>query len=106
MRHKVAIVFLSLVALTVSMTAWGIHRNYRIKAQFAGLRIGATESETVGLMGRPSRVEPCGKSFGTPKANCTEYIYRNSFAPFIPEYHSVMFDEDRRVMDMYVYESP
>jgi len=51
-------------------------------------------------------VEPCGKSFGEAKPNCTEYIYRNSFAPFVPEYYSVSFDPKGQVVEKYVYSSP
>ncbi len=38
--------------------------------------------------------------------NCTEYIYRNSFAPLIPEYYAVRLDDGGHVLDTYVYESP
>jgi hypothetical protein len=38
--------------------------------------------------------------------NCTEYIYRNSFAPLIPEYYSVRFDTSGHVVEKYVYSSP
>jgi hypothetical protein len=57
-------------------------------------------------MGQPSWIEPCGRSFGRHKDNCTEYIYRNSFAPVLPEYWSISFDRSDRVVDTYVYESP
>jgi hypothetical protein len=58
-----------------------------------------SEMEVVRLLGNPSWVEPCGKSFGPLKPSCTEYIYRNSFAPLIPEYYSVSLDNSGRVLD-------
>jgi len=68
--------------------------------------IGSSNQEVINLLGRPSWVEPCGKSFGTARPNCTEYIYRNSFAPLVPEYYSVSFDTSGHVIDKYVYSSP
>lgn len=46
------------------------------------------------------------KSMGPPAANCTEYLYRSAFAPFIPEYFSPRIDSDGRVIHKYVYDSP
>jgi hypothetical protein len=57
------------------------------------------------VLGQTSWIEPCGKSFGTSKANCTEYIDRNSFAPPVPEYFSVSLDMSGHALDKYVYES-
>jgi len=73
---------------------------------FNSVHVGASENQVVQLLGKPSRVEPCGKSFGTPMANCSEYIYRDSFAPIIPQYWSVKFDSSGHVLDTYVYKSP
>ena len=106
MRHKTAVSVLAFVGLVVLSTAWGFHRNSRINKQFSAVHVGASEMEVVRLLGKPSWVEPCGKSFGTPKPTCTEYIYRNSFAPVIPEYYSVMLDSGGHVLDTYVYSSP
>jgi len=47
-----------------------------------------------------------GSLFGKPKPHCTEYIYRNSFAPLISEFYSVSLDDTGHVLDTYVYESP
>ena len=106
MRHKTvvfAVVFVGFIALS---TAWACYRNSRIATRFGAVQVGASEMEVIRLLGRPSWMEPCGKSFGTPTPNCTEYIYRNSFAPLIPEYYSVSVDSRGHVVDKYVYESP
>ena len=94
--------FLALIALAIG---WAFYRNSRIDAGFGGTAVGASDTEVVRLLGGPSWIEPCGKSFGTPKPNCSEYIYRNSFAPLIPEYYSVRFDNNGHVIDKYVYSS-
>lgn len=65
-----------------------------------------SQAEVVRLLGTPSWIEPCGLSFGTPKPDCTEFIYRNSFAPLVPEYHSVSFDQSGHVVETYIYSSP
>ncbi len=106
MRYKAAVFVLALVGLVALTIAWGFYRNSRIDTRFSAVHVGVSEMEVVRLLGKPSWIEPCGKSFGTPKPNCNEYIYRNSFAPLIPEYYSVMLDSGGHVLDTYVYESP
>ena len=97
---------LIVVGLAASSVVWGFYRNSRIDRQFEGVTVGASDAQVRNLLGRPSWTEPCGKSFGTPKPSCTEYLYRNSFAPFVPEYYSVRFDTSSHVIDKFVYESP
>lgn len=96
----------TVVALLAVMLGWAFYPNSQIAARFERVTTGSSNHEVVSLLGRPSWVEPCGKSFGAAKANCTEYIYRNSFAPLIPEYHSVSFDTSGHVIDKAVYSSP
>ena len=92
--------------IVVSAFVYGLSRNTRLNGTFSSVRVGATQNEVIQAMGRPSWIEPCGKSFGEPKPHCTEFIYRNSFAPFVPEYWSVSFDTGGSVVGTYVYESP
>jgi hypothetical protein len=106
MRHKAAIFVLGFAVLVALIAAWGFHRNSRIDAGFRAVHVGASQTEVVRLLGKPSWIEACGKSFGEQKSNCTEYIYRDSFAPLIPEYYSVTFDSTGHVLDAYVYSSP
>jgi len=108
MRHKAAVFAVAVVGFIVLSTGWACYRNSRLDTRFSAIRIGASEREIQRLLGTPSWTEPCGKSFGggPPRPNCTEYIYRNSFAPLIPEYYAVRLDNGGRVMDTYVYESP
>lgn len=85
---------------------WGFYRNSRIEAHFKKVTVGASSEVVQGLMGQPSWIEPCGESFGTTRPNCNAYIYRNSFAPLIPEYYSLSVDTSGHVIYKYVYESP
>jgi len=106
MRHKAVLSALAVVAVIAVAFGWGLYRNSRVAVRYESVRVGASAQDVQRLLGRPSRVEPCGTSFGSPKANCTEYIYRNSFAPLIPEYYSVSFDTSGHVVDKFVYGSP
>ena len=106
MRHKAALLALGVVEAIAVMLGWGFYRNSRISSRYDAVSVGASDQQVVRLLGTPSWVEPCGKSFGTPKPNCTEYIYRNSFAPLLPEYYSVSFDTSGHVVHKYVYSSP
>jgi hypothetical protein len=106
MRHNAALLALAVVGAIAVMLGWGFYRNSRISSRYDAVSVGASDQQVVRLLGTPSWVEPCGKSFGTPKPNCTEYIYRNSFAPLLPGYYSVSFDTSGHVVDKYVYSSP
>ena len=106
MTHKAAIFVRAGVGMVALASAWGCYRNSRINARFSAVHVGASEMEVESLLGSPSWTEPCGKSFGTPKVNCAEYIYRNSFAPLIPEYFAVRIGPGGHVLDTYIYESP
>jgi hypothetical protein len=94
------------IAMVLVTCGYGMQRNSHISASLDSVQVGWSDSQVVQAVGKPSWIEACGKSFGMPKPNCTEYIYRNSFAPILPEYWSVSFDHGGRVVDTYVYESP
>ena len=106
MRSRANRLCVLIIGLTAAMLGWGFFRNSRIGAQFDRVNVGASKEQVVRLLGTPSWIEPCGKSFGTRKPNCTEYIYRNPFAPLVPEFYSVSFDTSGHVVDKDVYSSP
>jgi outer membrane protein assembly factor BamE (lipoprotein component of BamABCDE complex) len=106
MRSKAALLALADVAMIAVMLGWAFYRNSRIASRYQRVSVGASVQQVLRLLGTPSWMEPCGQSFGTRELNCTEYIYRNSFAPLVPEYYSVRFDTNGHVVDKYVYESP
>jgi len=94
------------VAILGLAVAWEYFRGSRIENGFSAVHVGALEREVEGLLGRPSWIEPCGKSLGSPAPNCSEYIYRDSFAPLLPAYYSVRFDNRGHVIGTYRYSSP
>jgi len=100
MRNKGVLLCAVIAGVAATMLGWGFFRNSRIGAQFDRVNVGASKEQVVRLLGTPYWIEPCGKSFGTPKPNCTEYIYRNSFAPLMPEYYSVSLDTSGHVIDI------
>ena len=106
MRRKAAILSLVFGGLIASVVGWGFDRNSTISTRFERLTVGASDEEVRQVLERPSWIEPRGKSFGTPRPHCTEYIYRNSFAPLVPESYFVSLDTSGHVIDKYVYESP
>lgn len=106
MRHKVALSWLAVVGVIAVTLGWGLYRNSRIAARYDSVSVGASDKEVLSLLGRPSWIKPCGKFAGPPRPNCTEYIYRNSFAPLIPEYYAISFDTSGHVTDKDVYSSP
>lgn len=100
---EVVLVLVGLAALTI---AWEDHRGSRIENAFSAVHVGATEPEVRHLLGRPSWVEPCGKSQGNPAPNCTAYIYRDRFAPLVPAYYEVRLGGDGHVLSTYLFVSP
>ena len=107
MRIRDGILVLGVISLVLCAWAFAVHRNSRLASGFSIIHVGMGEKEVLTVLGRPSWVEPCGKTFRMrPRAGCTEYIYRNSFAPFTPEWWSVRFDNDKQVVDTFAYESP
>jgi hypothetical protein len=106
MKKKSAIFLLACAGVIAMTLGWCFYRNSRITAGYQGVNVGASNEQVLRLLGAPSWVEACGKSFGTLKRNCTEYIYRDSFAPLLPVYYSVSFDTSGHVVDKYVYSSP
>lgn len=106
MFQRFAIGLLLLVGLIALLAGWGFYRNARMSKRFEEVTLGASDAQVRYLLGRPSWIESCGKSFGTAKPNCTEYLYRNSFAPVIPEYYYVRLDVTGHVIEKDVYESP
>jgi hypothetical protein len=106
MRHKAALSAFGFILLVILAVGFGFLRNARLATRFAAIHVGASQDEVKRILGTPSWTEPCGKSFGTTRPHCTEYMYRNSFAPLIPEYYAVSLDDSGHVLDTYVYQSP
>jgi hypothetical protein len=106
MSRRKYLIGLGIVVLSALGLAGAAYRNSRLEAGFHEVLTGQSKEAVAHLMGKPSWIEPCGKSLGTPKLNCIQYVYRNSFAPFDPQYFSIMFDDTGHVQDKGNYVSP
>jgi hypothetical protein len=106
MRHKAALSSLALIGLAACGISWGIYRNSRFERNFNSIHVGVSRERVLEILGKPSWVESCGKSLDNQLANCSLYIYRDSFAPVIPQYWSVRFDASGSVLETYFYQSP
>ena len=99
-------IIIAACVIAISAIAWGTYRNNRLRSGFALVEVGSSEAQVAQLLGRPFRIQPCGTSFGATVPHCTEFVYRNSFAPIVPEYWAVRFDEGGKVLDRRIYTSP
>src|ERR1700721_3671608 len=72
MKKKGSILLLGAVGAIAVTLGWCFYRNSRITAGYERVRVGASDEQVLRLLGAPSWAEACGKSFGTPKPNCTE----------------------------------
>jgi len=103
-----------LIIITIGVAAatwigWSLMRAKILPERFERIAIGDPREQVVQLLGKPRRVEKCGEPFGNPggKPGCAEdYLYASPYAPVIPEYWSVSFDKNGRVIDKYHYVSP
>ena len=105
-RKKAKFLLLGCVSVVALSAAWEYYRGSRIDTRFSAVHVGASEPEVTGLLGKPSWIEPCGKSMGNPIPHCTEYVYRATFAPLLPAYYSVRLDNDGHVLATYLFVSP
>ena len=103
---KAKVLLLGCIGVIALGVVWEYHRGSRIEAGFNAVHVGASEAEVTSILGKPSWIEPCGESMGNPVPHCTEYIYRDSFAPLLPAYHSVQLDSGGHVLAMRRYSSP
>jgi hypothetical protein len=103
---------LIIVAIGIAASTWigwSLMRAKVLPAKFERIAVGDTREQVVRLLGKPRRIEKCGEPFGNPggKPGCVEdYLYASPYAPLIPEYWSVSFDKNGRVIEKYHYVSP
>lgn len=91
----------------VSWFGCSVARQRRLEREFDKLTLGTPRREVLKAFGRPWKVEPCGAYFGVPqKDGCVEYLYRDPFAPLIPYYYAIEFDQSGCVKDKVPWSSP
>ena len=97
-----------MVAALILGVAWMTHREKKLTNTFKEMQLGTTEDEARVRLGSPWRAGTCGQVFGGNfPAECREeYIYASPYAPVIPRYWALRFDEKGRLIDKYQYQSP
>jgi hypothetical protein len=110
-KRPLYIIVGSIVLATTAWIVWAILRDTRLARDFEKVETGATESEVIVTLGKPTRIEKCGEFLGPlPEAeleDCSkEYLYASPFAPLDPKYYVVRFDRHNRVSRTVPYMSP
>ena len=98
-----------LLLLPMGWLGWKLYRNHRIETRFDAVKVGASRADVISILGKPDKVEPCGQfnESGPPPTNCrVEFLYKNSFAPWKPEYFLIYLDPEDRVIDTAPLSSP
>jgi hypothetical protein len=73
--------------------------------------VGATQPEVIHLLGKPKKIESCGRFLGSlpkdiPTHCANEYVYASPFAPLLPQYYVVRFDDTGRALETANLPSP
>jgi hypothetical protein len=100
---------IAIAAAVLALSAWSVYRNWSLSKGFEQIAIGDSRERVLHVLGRPKRRERCGEPFGNPggKPDCHEdYLYASPYAPLIPKYWSVSFNNQGIVIDKYHYVSP
>src|SRR2546426_12420080 len=102
--RKVKLIIVVVVAAASIWIGWSIIRARLLSKGFERIAIGDSRDQVMHLLGKPWRIERCGVSFGNPggKPGCMEdYLYASPYAPVIPQYWSVSFDQTGHVIEKY-----
>lgn len=111
MKRPASIIVGIICGIVLGFGIWlvlGIIRQDKLDKGFGEVKTGATQSEVVQLLGKPTRIDGCGDFFHqrTPTGCVSEYVYSASFAPLVPQYYVVSFDEAGRVLETFNWSSP
>ena len=96
-----------LLALSIWI-GWKVQRNRRIESGFELVKVGDSPADVIAAMGKPNEIEPCNTFLpGNIPAKCqVEFLYKDSFAPIVPEYFIIHFDSGGRVLERIPLSSP
>lgn len=106
---RVRVIMIAIGLIVLGWIGWSIFRSKVLPARFERVRVGDSQEQVVRLLGNPKSIEKCGQPFGNPgrPRGCVEdYLYASPFAPLLPEYWSVSFDNSRHVVGKEHYVSP
>jgi hypothetical protein len=70
------------------------------------VRPGEAKADVLKQMGNPWKDEECGFLGGSSKKCTEEFVYAHPYAPLLPEYWVISFDQNRRVIDHVYSTSP
>jgi hypothetical protein len=107
-RHYLKYLVLAALVLLVVWSVSCVVRDRALDAGFVKISVGMSETEVIGILGRPWRVTDCTGIFAPYKRpDCAEtYIYRSAWAPLNPYYPVVWFGKDKHVIDKAPFSSP
>jgi hypothetical protein len=112
MKRSASIILGIICSIVLGLSIWlilGIVRQEKLDKGFSKVKTGATQLEVIRLLGRPTRIGRCGDFFhqqATPTGCVSEYVYSASFAPLVPQYYVVSFDDTGRVLEATNWSSP
>jgi len=111
MKRTLALTLACVVLVGILWLAWALLRDHRLSSNFHKVQNGMPEREVIRLMGKPTRIENCGKFWApVPKSElqgCVEELfYASPFAPALPQYYVIRLGADQRVVEVAPYSSP
>jgi hypothetical protein len=106
-----ALALACVVLVGIFWLACAILRDHRLYTNFEKIQNGMSEREVIRLMGKPTRVENCGKIWApVPKSElqgCVEELfYASPFAPALTQYYVIRLGAGQRVVEVAPYSSP
>ena len=110
MGKKIFYIVVAIIAFMFAFMIRGFMHDKKLLLSFDHITIGDSQCDVLTILGNPKfRVKGCDWEFAqrTFDISCSEtYLYASAFAPLIPEYPVIWFDNEKHVIDKYVYSSP
>jgi hypothetical protein len=98
LRRK--LIALGVVLIPTALVVWPILRVRHFERSSGEIRADDTRVVVLDRMGKPWKDERCGEYLGGSPSGCAEeFLYAHPYAPLVPEYWVVDFNQDRRVIN-------
>jgi len=107
-RARVALIAVTgIVLVLAALTVVAFGRYSQVERGFASVHLGESRALIIAEIGKPNyHAGKCGV-IHFPDKNCAlEYVYSHPFAPIVPQYYIVSFDQHDRVIEADVWISP
>ena len=102
--------YAALVLISCALSAALLRNALRVRQLESGsahIGIGDSRNAVVAQLGQPWKKTHCGEFLGGSPPGChDEYVYANPYAPLLPEYWTVSFNADGRVVNVVRLASP